>query len=534
MTRSRVSALIGVGIFFVLWHFPLLTPAGRIRGFNSDAAILGLMGKKMLEGRGFDVFFWGQNYIGPFTSMLVAGWGAMLREAGPLALRLATFTIALGGIFLTWAAVRQIDGRAALATAIALAITPPVLLRMVITPLGAEMAFIFGAALLAVLMRGWPSSATGQMACGALAGVAWWMNQQVVFTLLAGAIVLFFRSRSAEVLVKPWKGGARRLPGVVQAAVWFLTSTGVFLLLAFLVLDLFHRSVPFVFGHVVDPLLLIVLGQLPLLFLIPWRSLPRDEIASVARFALGAAIGYAPVWLGVMLGWYERSYVFGFQPNYPSAVVARLRELPPVLAHWTGIAPGAIGSAFAVALALLAIVGFLQARTPARAMLALIVAGNVAFYLIASGPKPHYLISSIGPLYALASLAAFYLWDRYGIAVRGAVVATGVTAAISIGLSARAMHRDVLAEPDPLPLLARVRSVPCAVVYADFWIAYRYRFLDGEQRAWIPYRSQNRALAESEEMQKLPGQRCLARKDGWVYPIGYDLPLKYAPPRHGR
>ena len=43
----------------------------------------------------------------------------------------------------------------------------------------------------------------------------------------------------------------------------------------------------------------------------------------------------------------------------------------------------------------------------------------------------------------------------------------------------------VRAEPDPLPLLRQVRADQCTVCYADFWIAYRYRFLDGERSAWI-------------------------------------------------
>jgi hypothetical protein len=93
------------------------------------------------------------------------------------------------------------------------------------------------------------------------------------------------------------------------------------------------------------------------------------------------------------------------------------------------------------------------------------------------------------------------------------------------------MHRNLLAEPDPLPLLAQVRAANCAVTYADFWVAYRYRFLDGERGAWIPYLSQNRTRAESLAAQRLPGQRCRVEKDGTVVRIDRDLPIVHSPRR---
>lgn len=529
---ARIGLILLIGALFFAWHSPLLSPAGRIRGFNSDAAIIALMGKKMLEGRGFDVFFWGQNYVGPLTSMFIAAAGAVTGGVDPLALRLGTFLEVLLGIFLTGLAVSRLDRRAAVATMVALAITPPVLLRMMITPLGAEMAFVLASALVALFFW-YPRP----LALGLLAGFSWWMNQQVVFTLIAGALVLAFRSpvvrRELLSLRERWSFRTTPMPGVVQAFAWLSTRAGLLLLVLFVVFDLLSIDVmPFVFGRATDALLLLLvpLMVLPLIFG-EWRRFSLPPLAPLARFALGFALGYLPVWLGALLGWYERTYVFAFRMNYPSGVLEQIRSFPNVAAHWTGAAPGLLGILYAIALCIFLGAALRNVRSSeGRVLLALIPLGNLAFYLLAEGAKPHYLIASVGMLFALAALGAVDLWRHS----RALVAAGAVIALLSLGTSARRMHQDVLREPDPLPLLARVEAAGCQVCYTDFWLAYRYRLLDEERRAWIPYLSQNRTRAESRAMQQLPGQRCLVRNDGVVERIAHDLPLTHEPPRSSR
>ncbi len=534
---GRIGLIVLVATLFFVWHSPLLTPDGRVRGFNSDAAIIALMGKKLLDGRGFDIFFWGQNYVGPLTSMFIAAAGAFTGGVDPLALRIGTLTEVLLGILLMGWAVSRIDGRAAIATMFALAITPPVILRMMITPLGAEMAFVLAAALLALMLSRAPA-----LAIGVVAGFSWWMNQQVVFTLMAGALVYAFRSpavrRELHLLRDRWalRGevlGWRPMPGVVHALAWLSTRVGVALLIVFVVFDLAAIDVvPFVFGRAVDALLLIFLPLivLPLMFG-EWRRwrVERRSLAPMALFAAGFVIGYAPVWLGAIFGWYERTYVFAFRMNYPSGMVEQVRSFGAVAAHWTGAAPGVLGALYGITLLIFLAAGAWNARSEARILLALVPFANLAFYLLAEGAKPHYLIASVGMLFALAALGAVDLWRKQ----RALVIAGALIATLSLGATAREMHRDLLREPDPRPLLADVETAGCKVCYADFWIAYRYRLLDEERRAWIPYLSQNRTRAESRVMQQLPGQRCLVR-NGAVQRIAGDLPLTHEPPRTAR
>jgi hypothetical protein len=556
---TRTGLVIFLAAAFVVWHLPLLTPHGRIRGFDTDAAIIGLMGKKMFDLRGFDFFFWGQNYVGPLTSMLTAAWAFVTGAADPLALRLAVFTEMLVGSLLTWWAVDRVDRRAAIVTLAALAITPPVLLWMMVTPLGAEMGFFMSTILFAVVMqhvtappgRGLLARPAGQVGFGILAGLSWWMNQQVVFTLGAAAVVLGLRSkivRGALGRIRPRDRfllhgetlGWRRMPGVVEALVWLSTRAGAMLLLAFVLLDLRGGPLlPFLFGPLADPLLLILVPHLLLpLFLGeigrigPLTERAREEIAAFLRFAVGCAIGYLPVWLGGLLDWYPKSYVVAFRLNYPSEVLPQARRLVTLAGHWIGMTEGIVGLAFGVALFALAIAAVVRKPSEARWLLAIVPLLNVVYFLVGHGAtKQHYLIASVGMLFGLAALGAIDLWDSRRSTLRAAVVLAGVVATLSMTQAATAMHRYVTEAPDPMPLLERVRAAECAVCYADLWIAYRYRFLDQEQRAWIVYRSQNRTRSESFEMQKRPGQRCLVEKDGTVVKLAGDLQFVHAPPR---
>ena len=197
---------------------------------------------------------------------------------------------------------------------------------------------------------------------------------------------------------------------------------------------------------------------------------------------------------------------------------------------------GPAGVVFGIALFALAILAAIRHRHRRGVqLLALVPLLNIAYFLAAHlATKPHYLIASVGALFGLAAIGAFDLWDRRRALPRVGVATAGLLAIASIGMSANGMHRDLTNEPDPMPLLERVRAEGCGVVYTDFWLAYRYRFLDQEERAWIPYRSQNRTRAESFEMQKRPGLRCLVGIDGSVARLDGDLPIVFEPPRSRR
>lgn len=241
-----VTTLVGLAAIlavFVLVRLPLLTKGASVRGWNGDSAIFGLMAKKIHDGRGFDVFFWGQNYMGPLTPALAAGIRKAVldpagigEEGGPISLRLASMGEIAFGISVFVLGLALLFGRpVAWAAGIWMAIGPPFFIRLAAlnrSGLGPEMAFALGSVLFWLaadaLTRPQPilDRLAGRIVFGLVAGIGWWMNETIVFVLVPAAVVVLLRS------------GPRRMR--------FLT---------------------------------------PLI--------------------AGAVLGYAPVWMGRLFGWYE-------------------------------------------------------------------------------------------------------------------------------------------------------------------------------------------------------------------------------------
>ena len=74
---ARTEAAIGgalVAIFAAL-RLPLFTTPGLRLGWNSDAALFGLMARAAAEGWDVPLFFWGQSYLGTITALGAAALG---------------------------------------------------------------------------------------------------------------------------------------------------------------------------------------------------------------------------------------------------------------------------------------------------------------------------------------------------------------------------------------------------------------------------------------------------------------------------
>ena len=107
ITRVEWASLLAVAVAFVAIRLPLYTRPGLILGWNSDAALFGMMARAMRAGWDFPLYFWGQFYLGTLTSMLTA----LLGEPSPLTLRIAASLEVAAAIFFFWLALRRIFGR---------------------------------------------------------------------------------------------------------------------------------------------------------------------------------------------------------------------------------------------------------------------------------------------------------------------------------------------------------------------------------------------------------------------------------------
>jgi hypothetical protein len=479
-------ALLPLLALFLFLRWPLLAPGSIRRGWNGDTAIFGLMTNRILSGERFDVFFWGQGYLGPLTSMLAAAIGLVRRllglepPAGPLALRLATmFEVASGALLYSLGLRRLFGGLPALAAALLVLVSPAWLFRCSVLPYGPGMILLLGGAtfwlaaesVVAPDRSGPLSRPSGLIALGLLCGLGWWMNPGMLFVPLALGLVLllrtdFWRALRDEIRLsdrlllrfdrlgwdRPEPAAANLLRGLnfLPQLLWLhalLHESGIE--------GLAGLSLPivFVFRPIAEPLLLFValqivlelaLGRAPLRRRLTAlrQALPgsRGALAG-AEVAAAALLGCFPVWLGRLLDWYPASYSFSVGWIPPGQIVPRwtaflARDVAAFLgAGWDGT--GLLFLAAALALAawqlvvrrreLLAFFRLDPAVPTPRSFAGAVVAIAVAFYLLSSTAAPgqhRYLTAAFPVVCALLADAAIRLY-RSGEGRGGRLAARG-------------------------------------------------------------------------------------------------------------
>ena len=488
---SRAATIGAILAAFVLVRLPLLTKEAAVRGWNGDTAIFGLMAKKIHDGKGFDVFFWGQNYMGPLTPALAAairrtvldpaGIGA---EGGPISLRLASMSEIAFGICLYFLGLTRLFGLAiASAAGLWMAIGPPFFTRLSAVPRGPEMSFALGSVLFflaaGALTRPRPflDRPGGHFALGLLAGFGWWMNQTIVFVLLPVAALVLFRSApfrgflhtgsSSEPPSHSWRGWAR-----------FLT---------------------------------------PLL--------------------CGFTLGYSPVWMGRVLGWYEPALGPVVPRWRPSGLLARFLQFLGTdswrFVGLDGLAPTPILAAAGLVLLSILLRKYwrrlnrsLRTEPPSFEGLDL-VGAIVGFGAVVSFLKnldwygDRYLAPALPAALALILVsfaeAANLLRRR---------IPAGFVALLSGGMAlfatffllrqARGVVAGLLAEPDPRAPLRAIAEQGYTICHAGYDTAYTLQFLSDERVRFIPYHSPDRNRTLSAELRANPEPQCLVTDDGVV------------------
>lgn len=177
----------------------------QVVAFESDEAVVGLMGRHILEGAR-PTFYYGQAYMGSLDAWLVAFSFALLGET-VLAIRVVQVLLFLVHVYLTYVLARMwsSEHRVAVLSALLVAL-PPVLLTLYTTASlgGYGETLVIGDLLLLV---GWYvvsryRSGLGWWAIlGLLAGVGFWTLGLVVVYLLPLGVLLLWRYRA-----RAWKG----------------------------------------------------------------------------------------------------------------------------------------------------------------------------------------------------------------------------------------------------------------------------------------------------------------------------------------
>ena len=573
---GEIAGLLVALLIFCAARWPLLAPEGQTRGWTSDSAVVGLAGKRALERHYVNIFFWGQNYLGPLTSLTEAGIaGILLRrlppeQVWPLALRLASMTEVALGIVFFWLGLRLAFGRwAAFLAALWMAIGPAYLFGSSLMALADEVAFLCAGILFWLATRCFapaPSarprdSAGGCFLLGLASGFGWWMHQGVVLVLVPAAVLLFVETNTStrirqrarlwdRLLVRReplvWTGPSDEILRGLR--MW---NASCLALLGVSLLGVLGAPIP-VFGPEVFGWLVALLTLSHVAFEAIWGDREAHRRGAAAAlgetrslsgrflaFAAGALAGYAPVIVGKILHWYTPTYGRRTFPLDLRNVAARfVRAMQDDVWGWVGIDRSVVGKiAVAAILACLCAMavearrrGFPTARPNGAATpgtyAGAVVAFCLAFDVLAlrgRGPV-HYLSPGVAAAYGLA--AAGLVWLAQSQRARGVGVAgAAVLAILVLGLlagQARAFIDRTLAEPDPRGVLARIEAAGYRICYANYWDAYKLQFLSEENVSFIPYKNRSRNPSESQALAASQEEKCLLLPDGSFRPFRPD------------
>jgi hypothetical protein len=536
-------------VTFTAIRLPLFTRAALPLGWNSDAAVFGLMAKAIFERGAFPVYFFGQSYMGPLTS-----WSAVLvaiftRTITPFELRLGVALLNAAAIVFYWLALRRIFGERAAAMAMLwVAIGPDYVMRFVIAPIGAEQLFFVSSVLFWYGRRLVADDFSGDQTArrrrhwfffGILSGFGWWIHQGVVFVTAAVIAVAIARSECWSRIAPELRLRDR----VKLCAYNFGTPAriAVHALQAVLFIDLvlgalhdFGLGVPtfFFFHPIAEPLAALLLLH-ALLFLSSRAQrgsragAGRDDAAmwrSPLAFIVGAVVGYAPVIIGAFTHAYPNHYSADAAIVPLSELAHHLRDTIPDIVPFLG---NAIVAVFIIPAFAIAMFRFHNDRGP-RAMALATIVFAFAFYFVsgrAHAGQMRYVVAALPLVYAFA---AEQLARQRVIALVAMFAITIVLLVFRLAQVNDVRHAQYesyfgwLPNTDPRPILATINANGYHVCYADYWLAYKLEWLSAGKVEFIPRPGYDRRPAETRRLNALNVPKCYVDNDGTVRPVRPD------------
>lgn len=191
----RATVIIGVagGVALRIWLLAL--PTGTL---DSDEAVVGLMARHIVHSHQFTTFYWGQNYGGSITAVVMAGVFAVF---GSSTTTLKAVPIGMSAIsaLLVWRLGRRTIGEpGATIAALAFWVWPTNYVWLSTKERGFYWAcMIIGLAFLLEVLHivERPGRWRSWVALGLLGGLGWWTSPQILYFAVPGLIWLVIRLR---------------------------------------------------------------------------------------------------------------------------------------------------------------------------------------------------------------------------------------------------------------------------------------------------------------------------------------------------
>lgn len=156
---------------------------------DGDEAIVGLMGKHILEGRGVPVFYYGQHYMGSLEAILASGSFSLFGST-PFALQLVPLLWSIALVPLMYVSGRSLmSRRTGLVAALFMAVPPPALIVWSTKARGGFIEIVLLATLALYLTVVWLRDCSDKLrypaAVGFVLGLGWWVNNQIAYAIAA-------------------------------------------------------------------------------------------------------------------------------------------------------------------------------------------------------------------------------------------------------------------------------------------------------------------------------------------------------------
>jgi uncharacterized membrane protein len=215
----RTTVIVGVAAGIALRIWILRLPTGVLDG---DEAIVGLMARHVLHQHEFTTFYWGQNYGGSLTALVMAGVFAVF---GSSTTTLKAVPIGMSAIaaLLVWRLGRRTIGEpGATIAGLAFWVWPTNYVWLATKERGFYWAcLILGLSFLLTVLRlvDRPDRRTDWLLLGLLGGLGWWTSPQILYFVVPGLIWLAIKLRPRQLLAgAPFAFGF----AVLGAMPWFI------------------------------------------------------------------------------------------------------------------------------------------------------------------------------------------------------------------------------------------------------------------------------------------------------------------------
>jgi hypothetical protein len=430
----------------------------RAAGFtiDGDEAIVGLMGRDILEGRGVPIFYYGQHYMGSLEAIM-ASLSFAIFGASPYALQLVPLMWSLGLIVLAYWIARLLAGRRAGLIAAALTAVPsPALVVWSSKARGGFIEVVVLGAIALCLTIEWlrhhPERLRYPCALGFVLGIGWWVNNQILYFLLPIGFVCALHTFSRSMRL-----GA---PGGVAGSTYHLWR-GVLLIGLVGFLSFLLGGAPYWWYNI-----RFGFPSAGMFTLASWKQFV-GHLEGLSMTALPAIVGAQRFW--------ERTPVFP-----ASRFIAVLLYVVPIalliVARWrhlVGICKGRI-----------------DRGRPVELLVLFCVSCCFVFAVSSYGwlvQAPRYLLPLYIGLYPLVAVCCDWAWSRtrvLGIAYLVALLSFQIASCYVGG-------RGISGEPmvfggrrvarDHRPLIETLDRLGITRVRTNYWVGYRLAFETGER-----------------------------------------------------